>query len=109
MDDNRLSSNHQDNVKRLGQSLGFGRAFDIDTRDLVIHDRRLTFFYAAFLIDTNQIGSIISGLLNFNEDSLLPNAKFIHQVINNLSANNVTLEKTLSGCSKAVLNAFWSF
>lgn len=106
MDDNRLSSNHQDNVKRLGQSLGFGRAFDIDTRDLVIHDRRLTFFYAAFLIDTNQIGSIISGLLNFNEDSLLPNAKFIHQVINNLSANNVTLEKTLSGCSKAVLNGF---
>ena len=53
---NQITSNHQDNVNRLGQSLGYGQAFDIDTRDIVIHEHRLTFFFASFLVDSNLIG-----------------------------------------------------
>jgi len=101
---NQITSNHQDNVNRLGQSLGYGQAFDIDTRDIVIHEHRLTFFFASFLVDSNLIGSIIEGLFWFKQNPLLPDVEFKHQVINFLAAHNVSLEKNLSNCGSAVLN-----
>lgn len=99
-----LTKDINQNINTLGAVIGIGQVFDIETRDIVVLKKRLTFFYASFLIDNNALVKILEGLLLLNIEQVNEEAKFKNIILNYFLNQSITLKKDIKQLSNHILS-----
>lgn len=100
----KLTIDINENIALLGAVVGIGQVFDIETRDLVILNKRITFFFATFLIDSTSFVKILEGLLLLNVEEVDEKANFKNIILNYFLNQNITLEQNISQLTNHILS-----